>query len=86
MIYCWILHTSSGLDYRAVSPYLELVHRLKQAGFVVENGGEVRTFDNTDVTELKMFVRHMSKYSLDLFILSETGICPFSVECNWIEQ
>jgi hypothetical protein len=84
MIYRWTLHTPQPEDNFGLGNYLGLVHRFEQAGFVVHRGGRCFLVDH--IPKTKLFVIHMSKYALDLFILNETGLCPFSVECVKIEQ
>jgi hypothetical protein len=84
MIHRWTLHTPQPEDNFGLGNYLGLCHRFKQAGFEVRRSGRYFLVDH--IPKTKLFVIHTSKYAMDLFILNETGLYPFSVECVKIEQ
>jgi hypothetical protein len=83
MTYRWTLHTPKPTDGLDLLGYLQLIDRFEQAEFVVTQGGDVL---NVSPQQRVLFASHMSKYAMDLFILVESGLCPFSVACVKIEQ
>lgn len=74
-------------------PYYDLIYNFGRDGFVAHRGGEVQNLlspaaiswvDNPPL--IKLYVSHMKKYAMNMFILADDGHCPFEIIDSSEEQ
>ena len=84
MTHTWTLRTSFPDAWlRSSDPYFTLVRKLGLAGFVVERGDHDGWRDGHNgtlaVPQVRLYVTHMNKHALTVFILKEDNISRFEI-------